>query len=109
MLSSHDVRKGELQYSNHQLTHQHSHSHLLIYTILYELIYRFFFFLLRSEPIIFKARFIDWEDVLDVDFTQTPEKMEKKAIEQVQYVYSVYVTLSDLQYVYNYTVLSHVQ
>ena len=36
-----------------------------------------------SEPIIFKARFVDWEDVLDVDFTQTPEILEKRAIERV--------------------------
>ena len=37
----------------------------------------------RSEPIIFKARFVDWEDVLDVDFTQTPEAMERRAVEKV--------------------------
>lgn len=35
------------------------------------------------EPQIFRCRFASWDDVLAVDFTQTPEILEKKAIEKV--------------------------
>jgi hypothetical protein len=35
------------------------------------------------EPQIFRCRFSSWDEVLSVDFTQTPETLEKKAIEKV--------------------------
>ena len=37
----------------------------------------------RSEPQIFKARFKSWDDVLAVDFTCTPEMLEKRKMELV--------------------------
>ena len=43
---------------------------------------------------------MDWEDVLDVDFTQTTERLEKRAIEKVnknQYT-DVYVICTCMLY-----------
>ena len=37
----------------------------------------------RTEPVIFKTRFIAWEDIMAVDFTRTPEMLEKRAVELV--------------------------
>lgn len=37
----------------------------------------------RTESQIFKTRFKDWNDVLVVDFTCTPEMLEKRKIELV--------------------------
>lgn len=37
----------------------------------------------RTESQIFKTRFKDWNDVLAVDFTCTPEMLEKRKIELV--------------------------
>lgn len=37
----------------------------------------------RTEPQIFKTRFKDWNDVLDVDYTRTPEMQEKRKMEVV--------------------------
>ena len=37
----------------------------------------------RTESQIFKARFKNWNDVLAVDFTCTPEMLEKRKIELV--------------------------
>ncbi len=36
------------------------------------------FSLTSTEPQIFKARFVDWDEVLSVDFTRTPEMLEKR-------------------------------
>lgn len=41
--------------------------------------------LCRMEPQIFRCRFASWDEVLSVDFTQTPELLEKKAIEKVHH------------------------
>ena len=37
----------------------------------------------RAEPQVFKVRFEDWEDVIRVDFTRTPEMLEKRDKEMV--------------------------
>ena len=37
----------------------------------------------RAEPQAFKIRFEDWEDVIRVDFTRTPEMLEKRDKEMV--------------------------
>ncbi len=37
----------------------------------------------RMEPQIFRCRFAAWNEVLAVDYTQTPEMLERKAIEMV--------------------------
>lgn len=37
----------------------------------------------RMEPQIFCCRFASWDDVLAVDYTQTPDMLEKKVIEKV--------------------------
>ena len=39
----------------------------------------------RAEPQVFKIRFEDWEDVLRVDFTRTPEMLEKRDKEMVSW------------------------
>ena len=40
--------------------------------------------LYRAEQQIVKCRFVDWEDVLSVDFTRTPEMLEKREAELVR-------------------------
>ena len=37
----------------------------------------------RTEPQIFKTRFKSWDDILTVDFTCTPEMLEKRKVELV--------------------------
>ena len=37
----------------------------------------------RTEPQIFKTRFKSWDDILAVDFTCTPEMLEKRKMELV--------------------------
>ena len=39
--------------------------------------------LCRMELQIFKARFVNWDDVLAVDFTRTPEMLEQRKKEMV--------------------------
>ena len=44
--------------------------------------------LYRTEPVSFKTRFAGWEDIMSVDFTRTPEMMEKRAVELVSHTHT---------------------
>ena len=46
-------------------------------------------FLCRTEPVIFKTRFVGWEDVVAVDFTRTTDMLEKREQEMVHTQYVV--------------------
>ena len=49
----------------------------------------------RTEPQIFKTRFKAWNDCLAVDFTRTPEMLEKRKMELVCYRSSLGVCRSE--------------